>query len=684
MNPAFTGKITLLFLLLVPGEALLAQTSLKFESGGGPAGSGPSAADQVVTMYYGDGAVYSPGTTVTYSLSDQAYTSIEGSATTPGVVFGADNNGSSNALTGRNYYGPMDQVGGSTNAHYSLDGAIPAINVANDYAINIMVYSDALITSSGSNIMPTSTKNIYFAKLTLTFSRPVSNPIIHFTGMGGFYRASGSSGTLGLAAGVKLNEDYPITKLAGNTFFQVSDADKRIYNSADRYTSNTNSTSPSGASGSVKITGSNITTLTFDVLMNGDGSGSSNWSATNRVNGDVFLVSASFSAYGITGTVHNDNNGGVPDGPGYEGATVTLRDSEGFVVATTTTDADGNYSFSDIVSGDYTVEFTAPEGFEIVGASDGDTDGITAISLTENISGIDFGINEPPVATDDLLSGVAPGSPATVNILDNDSDPNGGALSPDDISLVAPGGATDILTDAEGDITGFTVPGEGTWLLNDDGTLTFTPEDGFTGDPTPVQYTVRDAAGLTSDPATVTITYDEPLPVDLVSFTVAMDGCQPVLTWTTATEKDFDRFEIERSYNGRDFSMLAKVPATGSNSSYVYHDEIAVDGNNFYRLKMVDKDGSYSYSTMVKAFVTCNTADVKVYPNPSDGFIRISGLKGGEHISITDMSGRSIRMFELNDVDQPIDIGDLAQGVYNIIITDNVNNRQVVQRLVKR
>ena len=95
--------------------------------------------------------------------------------------------------------------------------------------------------------------------------------------------------------------------------------------------------------------------------------------------------------------------------------------------------------------------------------------------------------------------------------------PRGGVLDSDldgnlDITTVSfdqtsvPGGiGTD--TDFDGDINQVVVPGEGTWTVDESGNVLFTPVAGFTDDPTPIEYTVNDTTGLTSNEATITIDY---------------------------------------------------------------------------------------------------------------------------------------------------------------------------------
>ena len=116
-----------------------------------------------------------------------------------------------------------------------------------------------------------------------------------------------------------------------------------------------------------------------------------------------------------------------------------------------------------------------------------------------------------PVASDD--SAVAPGVGVAVgqSILTNDT--GGSAVVGSTVELLAPVGVTvtSPVTDGDGDTVGFTVPGEGVWSYADGtGVLTFTPLASFTGDPSPVRYTVEDADGDVSNIATVSIDYPTP------------------------------------------------------------------------------------------------------------------------------------------------------------------------------
>ncbi|WP_394342378.1 Ig-like domain-containing protein [Taibaiella koreensis] len=206
----------------------------------------------------------------------------------------------------------------------------------------------------------------------------------------------------------------------------------------------------------------------------------------------------------------------------------------GKVLDTVSVAANGTYTLAATPSKNYNVIITTqtvaigattqpasalPSGWrsrgENLGAgagSDGNVNGVLTVAVgTTNVTDANFGINQVPVVSNDTLTNQTPGTPATVpNVLANDNDPGGGTLSPDSISLVPPAGATGFVVDAQGDTTGFAVPGQGTWTLNANGSVTFTPEPGFTGDPTPIGYTVTDNAGLPGNTGTIFIDFTPP------------------------------------------------------------------------------------------------------------------------------------------------------------------------------
>ncbi|WP_297814322.1 Ig-like domain-containing protein [uncultured Polaribacter sp.] len=127
-----------------------------------------------------------------------------------------------------------------------------------------------------------------------------------------------------------------------------------------------------------------------------------------------------------------------------------------------------------------------------VNDNDGLTSNIATITVTVN------DVNDPPVAVNDTAS-TNEDTPVDISILTNDSDPDG-TLNVTSVDL-------DPAT--LGQQTSFTVPAEGTYTVNNLGVVTFTPILNFNGTTTPINYTVNDNDGLTSNIATITVTVND-------------------------------------------------------------------------------------------------------------------------------------------------------------------------------
>jgi hypothetical protein len=109
-----------------------------------------------------------------------------------------------------------------------------------------------------------------------------------------------------------------------------------------------------------------------------------------------------------------------------------------------------------------------------------------------------------------------------------------------------------------------------------------------------------------------------PLPIELVDFSgkSVHDGIQ--LNWKTASEIRNDHFNVERSYNGKEFESFATVKGQGTTSkptSYEILDSNPYPGLNYYRLFQTDWDGKYSYSKVISVLNDKN--NFEVYPNPT-------------------------------------------------------------------
>ncbi|PWJ60003.1 putative secreted protein (Por secretion system target) [Dyadobacter jejuensis] len=127
------------------------------------------------------------------------------------------------------------------------------------------------------------------------------------------------------------------------------------------------------------------------------------------------------------------------------------------------------------------------------------------------------------------------------------------------------------------------------------------------------------------------------LPVTLIAFAGKEEQGQVLLSWQTTEEIHSDRFEIERMETSKQWNKIGTVLTQGDASdqtnNYHFTDFKAAMGENLYRLKMLDLDGSYAYSRLVSVKVL-NSPTFAIYPNPTTGYLQINDQQSSELQSI--------------------------------------------------
>jgi Secretion system C-terminal sorting domain len=119
------------------------------------------------------------------------------------------------------------------------------------------------------------------------------------------------------------------------------------------------------------------------------------------------------------------------------------------------------------------------------------------------------------------------------------------------------------------------------------------------------------------------------LPVELTGFSVKKAADKNVvIAWQTAIEINSDHFEIEKSNDAKNFKTITKVAAAGNgnNKSYSVTDVLEnTSATTYYRIKTVDKDGSFGYSNIQSLNTKTTTSLYSVYPNP---------VKRGQNVNV--------------------------------------------------
>ena len=136
------------------------------------------------------------------------------------------------------------------------------------------------------------------------------------------------------------------------------------------------------------------------------------------------------------------------------------------------------------------------------------------------------------------------------------------------------------------------------------------------------------------------------MPVRPSAFAAAAAGPAARLAWATASELHSAYFAVERSPDGRQWQELARVPAAGRSSApraYAHHDATRPAGLSYYRLRLVDADGTFSYSSVrVVRLGGAAAPTLAVYPNPARGVVQVARLPAGALVQVFDALGRAV------------------------------------------
>jgi hypothetical protein len=180
------------------------------------------------------------------------------------------------------------------------------------------------------------------------------------------------------------------------------------------------------------------------------------------------------------------------------------------------------------------------------------------------------------------------------------------------------------------------------------------------------------------------------LPIKLISFSGTTENSVVSLRWVTAKEEGFDHFEIERASGDLVFEKIAQVNGTGYNTddehAYSITGATALIGTNYYRLKSVDLDGSFEYSSIVSMVVEASES-ITVYPNPSNGeFVNVSAnfeLDENTQVTIFNQEGVMLQRTKITECEARIDFTHhLSSGVY-ILTYSSASYLETVRLFVK-
>lgn len=203
------------------------------------------------------------------------------------------------------------------------------------------------------------------------------------------------------------------------------------------------------------------------------------------------------------------------------------------------------------------------------------------------------------------------------------------------------------------------------------------------------EYTLLSQPGFSFFGGATTTVSGTALPVELLYLTATeIDNEYIQLNWATTSEINNDGFEIQRSIDAQNFQVINWVEGNG-NAATVHNYELNdYDAQKnqplYYRLKQIDFNGNYDYSTIVSASLEeDNNVDISIYPNPATDqlTIKIEGTTNEVYFALYDAIGKRIidQTFSANDK-EIIQLGALSNGLYTITITNG--QTQIIEKLI--
>ena len=174
-----------------------------------------------------------------------------------------------------------------------------------------------------------------------------------------------------------------------------------------------------------------------------------------------------------------------------------------------------------------------------------------------------------------------------------------------------------------------------------------------------------------------------PLPVSFIGFGAKKTSKGIELIWNVAGERDVQTYVVERTSTGNDFTELGQVAANNS-AAYSFLDNQPANGQIFYRIKEVDIDGKYRYSTIVRLNLN-QSISLRAYPSPAKDNVTIEhSVTSKGTLSITTTDGRLVRQISVKpELSQAvIDISSLKAGLYIVRFANGAGHTETA-KLIK-
>lgn len=177
------------------------------------------------------------------------------------------------------------------------------------------------------------------------------------------------------------------------------------------------------------------------------------------------------------------------------------------------------------------------------------------------------------------------------------------------------------------------------------------------------------------------------LPVKLLYFTAVADGNKVRMNWEVANEQETVKYEIEKSLTGTNFAKIGTVLSRQlSRSAYVDFDNNPATGWNYYRLKIFDKSGNYTYSPIRPVKFEKGLEQVNIFPVPASTVLNIqlpSSYVNKVQMQVIGVDGKFISLIKPSTNTVVLNVQPLASATYFLVITKDDGSKETY-RFVKQ
>ena len=174
------------------------------------------------------------------------------------------------------------------------------------------------------------------------------------------------------------------------------------------------------------------------------------------------------------------------------------------------------------------------------------------------------------------------------------------------------------------------------------------------------------------------------IPLNLIDFAVTRRDNEAVLTWKTVNEQNVSHFEVERSDDGKVFNAVGQTKANNTLDVHTYTltDKMPLGQIQYYRLKMVDYDGTITYSKIL-TLTKKGANSFKIYPSVTKDILTVeTTTSGASTINIVDVLGRIVSTKQLaasdNTMTTELSVSNLPNGVYSVVF-ESANGRSAAK-----